>query len=78
MINVSSNILTILFTSSVVLKINVCAKEQNSQQYNSKLYLCILFFSSSSSFFFFFLVVVFWGMYLRHMEVPRLGVELEL
>jgi len=29
-------------------------------------------------FFFFFLSFVFWGLHLWHMEVPRLGVELEL
>ena len=34
--------------------------------------------NSQANFFFFFFFLVFLGLHLRHMEVPRLGVESEL
>ena len=41
---------------------------------------CILFIGTvlKSIFFFFLFFLVFLGLYMRHMEVPRLGVESEL
>ena len=50
-------------------------KERKKERKETPFYSVIIFF-----FFFFFFFLVFWflGLNLRHMEVPRLGVESEL